>query len=176
MKCLMISYLNISVGSEMVHLKTKNIYLSRNYCNVVGYILYSEFKFWLFEEKLWSWGFEVMKIDLKYRNWHYLGGKNLKKKPQASRLYNCFHVWSTQLSMIFILLINIKMPSSTHQWTTIKMALCWRPNVSPTLNAGLMALWFSWKSGSKLLRILQLFFIFRGWGVQTPCSPLWIHA
>ena len=45
MKCLMISYLNISVGSEMVHLKTKNIYLSRNYCNVVGYILYSEFKF-----------------------------------------------------------------------------------------------------------------------------------
>ena len=44
---------------------------------------------------------------------------------------------------------------------------CWRADDGPTLNAGLVALWFIRRSGSLLLRNPIIFVIFQG--ARTPC-------
>ena len=47
---------------------------------------------------------------------------------------------------------TISGPSSARQQKVISMAFCWRADDGPTLNAGLVALWFYRGSGSVLLR------------------------
>ena len=62
--------------------------------------------------------------------------------------------------------------SSARQRNAIKMAFCWRADDDPTLNAGLVALWFFRGSGPVLQRNPIFLWFFRGGGgVWTPCPP-----
>ena len=54
------------------------------------------------------------------------------------------------------------------------MAFRWRADDGPTLNAGLVALWFFRGSGPVLLKKPWFFVIFQG--IQTPCPPLDPHV
>ena len=57
------------------------------------------------------------------------------------------------------------------------MAFWWRVDVGPTLNAGLVALWFFRGSGPVLLRNPIFLWFFGGGGVRTPVPPpLWIRT
>ena len=60
--------------------------------------------------------------------------------------------------------------SSARQRNAIKMAFHWHADGGQTLNAGLVALWFSRRSGPALLRNPIFLWFFRGGGVRTP-SP-----
>ena len=51
----------------------------------------------------------------------------------------------------------------------------WQADGGPTLNAGLVALWFYRGSGPVLLRNPIFLYLFRGGGVRTPCPPLDPH-
>ena len=64
-------------------------------------------------------------------------------------------------------------PSLDHQRNAIKMAFCWRSDDCPTLNTGLLALWFSKGSGPVLLRnpIALWFSREGGWRGPDPLVP-----
>ena len=72
----------------------------------------------------------------------------------------------------------INVPSSALQRNAIEMAFRWRADDGPTLNAGLVALWFSGDPGQYYKEALY-FVIFRGGGGgggPDPLSPLWIRS
>ena len=60
-------------------------------------------------------------------------------------------------------------PSSAHQRNAIEMVLHWRADDGPSLNAGLVALWFFRGPGQVLLRNPIFLWFFRG--VRIPCTP-----
>ena len=63
-------------------------------------------------------------------------------------------------------------PSSARQWNTIHMAFPWWADEGPTLNAGLVALWFFSRSGPILLRNPKFLWFFSGGGSRPPVPPL----
>ena len=69
--------------------------------------------------------------------------------------------------------ITINGPSSACQRNAISMAFRWRADSGPTLNAGLVALWFHRGSGPVLLRKSLILLFFRGSG--PPFPPLDPH-
>ena len=62
-------------------------------------------------------------------------------------------------------------PSLASQRNDIIMAFCWRAKAGPTLNVGLVALYFFRGSGPVLLGNPIFLRFFRGGGVQTTCPP-----
>ena len=61
-------------------------------------------------------------------------------------------------------------PSSARQRNAIYMVFRWRADGGPTVNAGLVALWFYRASGPVLLRN-PIFCNFSGGGGLVPCPP-----
>ena len=68
--------------------------------------------------------------------------------------------------------ITINGTSSACQRNAISMAFRWRADGGPTLNAGLVALWFYRGSGPVLLRKPLILIFFRGGGSGPPVPPL----
>ena len=131
-------------------------------------------------------------MSVKLLTEHHLGFLSLKggsTGSSESTLVKMPHCWKSRVTAQFCILLaksyikyfntdegradpntTKSRPSSASQQNAIKMAFQWRTCDVLTLNAGLVALWFPWRS--VLLRnLLTMIFQLRPHG-----SPLWICA